>query len=271
MGTNTLSKKYPKKNRLRIKETLFLMLILSISVCVFIPTGSATYSSKEYALIHYNEFVLYNNKWGQPSASQSIFSNSNILGWSWNNPGGGYNFPEFIIGTHFGGWSSSSPLFPIQYKKINTWTVDMTWDYPQPPTGSFWNLGFDIYWMDSSFKNKNYNVMIWLQAHPSNAPGYYVKDVSDGFNTYAYYHGSKSYGPYDVFVLKNMPNPNKAASMTINIKALIETINNYQFSGSGEWYIPDIQLGNENIYSAGKTEITKFDMNLNDNIISLNG
>jgi hypothetical protein len=245
---------------------------VTTSVPVTGPVTGMISSSATDATIKYKEFTLLNNKWGQPAATQSIFSYVNsagntILGWSWNNPGTGYNYPEFVIGTHFGGWPSTSPSFPIQYKNVNTWTVDLAWDYPQPPTGSFWDLGFDIYWMDSSFKTKNYNIMIWPHSS-SYAPGQYVKDVSDGFNTYAYYHGSKSYGPWDAFVLKNQPSA--GGSMSINIKALINTISNSQFTGSGEWYIPDIQLGSENQNSAGKLEISKFDMNLNGNIINLN-
>lgn len=241
-------------------------------------TGLITSSATE-ALIKYKEFTLENNKWGQPSATQSIFSYVNsagdtILGWSWNNPGIGYNYPEFVIGTDFGNWPSTSPLFPIQYKNINTWTVNMAWDYPQPPTGTFWDLGFDIYWMDSAFKTKYYNIMIWPQSYPSDAlaANTYVKDVSDGFNTYLYYHDTRNQGgaivPWDAFVLKNQPSA--GGSMSINIKALIDTISNSQFSGSGGWYIPDIQLGSENQNSAGKAEISKFDMNLNGNIINLN-
>jgi len=241
-------------------------------------TGLITNSNNE-ALIKYKEFTLENNKWGQPSATQSIFSYVNsagntILGWSWNNPGTGYNYPEFVIGTDFGNWPTTSPLFPIQYKNINTWTVDLAWDYPQPPTGTFWDLGFDIYWMDSAFKNKYYNIMIWPQSYPSDAlaANTYVKDVSDGFNTYLYYHDTRNEGgvivPWDAFVLKYQPSA--GGSMSINIKALINTISNSQFSGSGEWYIPDIQLGSENQNSAGKAEISRFDMNLNGNMINLN-
>ncbi len=229
--------------------------------------------SSLYGTIDYKEFRLINNAWGDPSAAQSVFSDGQgVIGWSWNNPGGGWNYPEFIIGTDFGKWKpSTSPLFPIQYKNINTWTVDMAWDYPQQPTDSWWDLGFDIYWMDSSFSTKYYNIMIWPQSTSSPASNTYVKDVSDGFNTYAYYHATRNEGgqtvPWDAFVLKNQPSG--GGSLRIDIKALMSAISNSQFSGSGEWYIPDIQLGNENTNGIGKTRITMFDMNLNGNIVSL--
>jgi hypothetical protein len=116
--------------------------------------------------------------------------------------------------------------------------------------------------------------MIWPQNYPSNALGSdtYVKDVSDGINTYAYYHDKRDQAgaivPWDCFRLRNQPSGN--GSIKIDVKALIDTIDSDEFSGSGEWYIPDIQLGSENKHSKGKAEINKFNMELNGHKINLN-
>jgi hypothetical protein len=226
--------------------------------------------------IGYKEFRLLNNKWGQPNAYQSIFSDGNgIIGWSWSNPGGGYNYPEIVIGTDFGTWNPSTyPLFPIQYGKINNWTVNVSWSYTRQPTDNWWDLGFDIYWMNSYLNVKYYNIMIWLQNYPANAESHdaFVKDVNDTFNTYEYYHDSRREGsqqvPWDCFILKNQSAKN--GSIKINIKALTDNISTNEFYGSGSWYIPDIQFGNENTNGIGAIYISQFDMNINNYNVSLN-
>jgi len=70
------------------------------------------------------------------------------MGWSWNNPGGGWNYPEVTLGTDFGHWKpSTSPSFPVEIWNINTWTSEITYKYTTKPTGSWWNLAYDLYWM----------------------------------------------------------------------------------------------------------------------------
>jgi hypothetical protein len=213
----------------------------------------------------YNEYLqtgsfwLYNNMWGNSSATQCVTTNSDgSVDLSWNNSSSGYNYPEIIAGTNFGQKTSSWPIFPIAYSNLTSCKCDITWKFPKVPSGTFWNFAFDIYWMNSSWSTKYYNIMIWIQYN-AGPPGSYQKDVSDGHNVYRYYHGSKSYGPYDVFVLKNMPPTTGTQSLTIDILALMK-----QVSGlSGGWLIPDIQLGCENQGSSGTMEIVSYDLTMN--------
>ncbi len=189
-----------------------------------------TECSQIYCTLDKGQFRLNNNKWGQANAAQSIFVNDDIIGWSWNNPGGGYNYPEVIVGTNFGQWKSTSPYFPIQYKDVKTWNADITYKYTQKPTGSWWNLAFDIYWMDSKYKIKFYNIMIWFNGNAKIGDPY-IKDVDDGYNIYKYYHGNRSW-PWDCFILKNQlsdPVVGVAYTYKVNIKKLIDAINNDQF------------------------------------------
>lgn len=198
------------------------------------------------------------------------------MGWSWNNPGGGWNYPEVTVGTDFGHWKpSTSPSFPVKYGNINTWTSEITYKYTTKPTGSWWNLAYDLYWMSNSdgTGTKKYNIMIWIDTNAGTSSSCKAgQDVSDGINTYTYCHDPSSKGwPWDAFILKpKQSNPIVGQTYThkVNIKALIDTINNPEFTGHDAWYIPDTQLGSENENGVGAIEISKYILNVNGRMIN---
>jgi hypothetical protein len=214
---------------------------------------------------------LSNNKWGQPSATQCVTINNGVPGWNWNNPGQGYNYPEILCGNNRGAWpSSTTPYLPIKYSDLQSLTVDIAWDYPQKPTGDFWNFAFDLYWWDSAYSKRQYNMMIWVQSSQDPGSVTYIKDVSDGYNTYKYYQGTRNEGgtnvPYDAFVLKSQPSTSSKAVITIDIKKLMNSITR---TLNGSWYVPDIQLGNENVHGSGSLELTGLNAKVNGNSISI--
>lgn len=254
--------------------------------------------------IDIGHFRLLNNRWGDPNnpnVISTIFVNDDTtIGWSWNNPQG-WIAPEVIVGTNFGWWNPSTwSVFPIQYKNLNSCSSSITWRFLQKPTtGSWWNLCFDLYWMDSetnSKSEKHYNVMIWIHGLQEYAGVPYIKDVNDGFNTYSYYSATNSnmlsnYDykpqqnavPWDVFILKNResipyePEINKQYSIAIDIKKLMSSVTR---TLDGNWWIPDLQLASEasnytgndtnsNVLSSGKVQIDALTFEVNGQKISL--
>lgn len=223
--------------------------------------------------LEYKEYWLNNNKWGNSGASQCIYENNGILGWRWNNSGG-INYPSVVVGTNFCMWNSLWNIFPIKWKDIKSWTVEVSWNYPKKPTG-WWNLAFDI----NSFFNmcnppnggsgKNYIVMIWLQGNEKHSG---IVTASDGIHTYYVHDETGEPQPRRNFMLKD--EPMSGGNIKINVKKLLGTMGSKL---NGEWIIDGIHFGNENSSgpnhslgtSIGQINITKYDMEINGDRISL--
>lgn len=247
--------------------------------------AAASSCSQTNCTLDAGNFRLLNNKWGNPDATQSIFINDdNSVGWSWNHPADHlWNYPEITVGTQFWRWDPSTwSLFPLQYQNLNTATATIKYKFTQAPTvGSWWDLGFDIYWMNgkAGATDKKYNIMIWIHGRQGFIKWPYLGDVSDGYNTYSYYATGPTpgvYWPRAIFVLKNRdqipyePVQNQEYAITINIKALMNSIT---APLDGSWYIPDIQLGDENSgcirATTGTIEIDSYNLEVNGNTIAL--
>lgn len=226
-------------------------------------------------------FAVYNNKWGNPSATQNItLSNSKVIA-NWNNSGSGWNYPEVVAGSDRYCHSMTWAVFPVQKQNITTLTATLIYKFTQKPTsGSWWNFAFDIYFNNQtsgcySYSNCLYNFMIWIHGLDKFAAGTHISDITDSFgNTWSYYKRSSS-PPWDVFVLKNRnqipyePTANTQYNISIDIKKFIDTITGI----SGSWYLPGLELGCENSGSLGNTsgaiEIDGYSLNVNGQSISI--
>lgn len=211
-----------------------------------------------------NGFRLHNDMWSDPGATQCITNfGDGRIGWHWNKPNHtSPNYPEIIIGSNCE-WPSSVPgFFPVLQKNINTFYSEVEYKFTKVPTDwPNWNLAYDIYWRDSSCNAKLYNIMIWPIG---DATPYGKQIVNDGINDYYYTHDNRGW-PWDVFILKNQPTlvVNQVYTHKVNIKALIDTINNNEFRNNGDWQIPGIEFGDEIYLGSGSIEISQFNIELN--------
>ena len=275
----------PKQTK-RFRKLHFLygagVIALLVLFCFFEPTAihAATSCNTNGCSLTTGNFRLDNNMWGSSGASQSIFTDTGKLGWSWSNGGSGWNYPEVVAGTaRYCGSNTWPSVFPLQQKNLRSESANITWKFTQKPTtGSWWNLAFDLYWQSGTSgcdSGKVYNIMIWIHGKP-NFAGSLVKDnVSDGYNTYTVYTQSKGW-PWYAFVLKNRdqiplePAANQQYSIKINIKALMDAMGT---SINGNWYIPGIEFGSENSGSVGSTsgaaEIDGYTLEVNGNVVSV--
>lgn len=224
--------------------------------------------------IDYKQFRLECNKWGNPSATVCVNDNNNAVGWRWSN-NGGWTYPDIYVGTNFCNRPSTWSVFPIKWGDVTSWKIDLAWEYIENPTGEY-NLAFDIYFSDVcnvpsgiSDSSKKMNPMIWLQAGGDLAYGVSgLPLVSDGYNQY-YSEDIPQPWPRKIFHLKDYINGNGSA--TIDVKKLCDTISGL----SSNWILTDIFLGNENTggngTGSGNIKITKYDIEINGQIISLDG
>ncbi len=264
---------------------LFIFTFVFFNAVKVVDVNAAECASQNCSY-NIGNFTVINNKWGNSSATQSIFVNGNTFGWEWDNPnGGGWNAPEIYAGTTRNCGASTWNVFPLQYKNLSSASTQITWKYTKKPTvGSWWNFAFDIYWMNNTTqcdqrKDKMFNIMIWIHGKPEFAQGNgtLVRDnISDGNNTWSYYeyqHPAPLDWPWRAFVLKNRdqipyePVLNQQYSITINIKALMNSITDASLNG--DWYVPGIELADENSGSLGSTvgrqEISSFCLEINGN------
>ena len=230
--------------------------------------------------LNIGNYRLYNNKWGSPNSSQSIFVNSdNTVGFSWNNSQGGWNYPEIVAGTarNCGGNTWPGGPFPFTQSNLNSCSTQITYKFTQKPT-NWWNFAFDVYWMKNTTQcdtGKMYNIMVWIHGLPQNA-GTLVKDnISDGYNTWTLYHMTKPYGPWYGLLLKNRNNIpyepvlNQQYSIKIDLKKLFDAVGGI----NGSWYLPGIELGCENSATSGPTsgkiQIITYNLEVNGKTIGL--
>ena len=240
-----------------------------------------------YAKIVLDKCRVHNNVWGWDvygkgqSDYQCIYIKNGIVGWKWKNSGGP-TYPTIVVGTSFCAWSSLWEMIPIKWKDVKSWTIDIEWNFITPPSGGWWNLAFDIYFIKSACNppggypdsNKGYNLMIWPQ-------GYYWKEtiVSDGLHNFYVDNPTNQSWPRRIFMLKDSPAtpygavPGKGPfSLHIDVKKLFD--NGAGSVLNGEWMIDQIHFGNENsgpggTPNIGETNITRCDININGNTFVL--
>lgn len=229
-----------------------------------------------YCTFDVGQWRLINNKWSNSNANQSIYYDdvNKIVGWTWNG-NGNYNYPEIICGTDRGNWGAGTVpnMFPVKVSNITIMKLDITWNYPIKPTavsgvdgGMF---GLDIYFGTGS-PYHSLNFMVWIQTWnfvPGNVSQ--LADMNDGYNTYGHYAGTRQQGtditPWHCFLLKNQPSTSGTATITIDLKKMIDSIPQINSS----WSVPEIQLGNENNSGSGKVAITSLSANVNGQIASI--
>jgi len=211
--------------------------------------------------------INYNN-WGNKNADLCIYHKQNYIGWKWDNPGG-IIYPSIVVGSNFCAWTSTLNKFPIKWKDIDTWTVNIDWIYPRQPDGD-WNLSFDIYFWDTNNcgadSHKRLNNMIWLQGggglfQPSKEETINV-DGKDYWVDYPWGHWGGKWNRRN-FVLQNGFSGN--GSYTVDLKKILSS----QDDINGDWTLDGVQFGNEAANSSGEINITKFDMELNGSRIHL--
>lgn len=230
-------------------------------------TGTSVYADT----IHDGEIMLINNVWGITDKEKNtntlksyvyVKPNGNF-GWEWSRPDPKSSpsinvppiYPEVVVGSTVGSSDSTTKLFPIRYGDIDSWTSDVEFQYPKVPTGQH-NLAYDIYLVNSS-NNVKFNFMIWITGHIDDAE--YVKDISDGTNTYGYYRRNPDAGlnyGWHAFIL----NKQGGTTFKVDIKKLLDQIPDRV---SGNWIVQGIELGNEIYDGTGRIEINKYVTTLN--------
>ena len=206
---------------------------------------------------------LINNTWGAPpedTLQSSIFEDEDgSIGWYWNRPtprprpGHGSVEPIYPC-LRIGGSpleTSKSPLFPFRWSDCDSLKLELTYEYTQPPIGSY-DLAYDIFFTNASLPGQNVlrkaEVMIWINATQKQPPSSYKGDFSDGANTYTLYSRMLSDGQlYGAFIMKE---GDQSGHHTVNAKALMDNL-----ALESEWYVPGIDLGNEVWVGSGRIEV----------------
>jgi hypothetical protein len=235
------------------------------------PVDTIT-ASKAWAQIKTNSCKVFNNVWGAPAGEDFVSSvyvrPEGALGWDWDRPapkiGAGKSCPEPLYpDVRIGGspWEKSeSAQFPIRLGDTRKLTLDVSYQYLQPPTGVF-DLAYDIFLVDSPRTSQTptlkAEVMIWLNGTAKQPARTFKGNYSDGNHTYDLYSWVMKDGRlYYSFLLKAPPET--TGHVAVNAKKLMDNLN----LETG-WYIHGIELGNEVWNGSGKIEITHLSADLN--------
>jgi hypothetical protein len=238
------------------------------------PSASGTTASKtkSYEKIGLGSAALVNNVWGAPSGevyNSSIYlSPDHTFGWSWTRLSptvkSGENrvspiFPSLLIGgTCF--VRSQSAYFPIKLVDAKTLVLDVSYDYPQMPSGSY-DLAYDLFLSDSAQPDINpkiaAEVMIWIDSIVKQPSKHYQGDFTDGTNTFALYSWTMADGrAYYSFVLKS--SPALKGQYQIDAGKLLAQINL-----DSNWLIHGVEFGTEVYNGSGQIHISRFSVDLN--------
>lgn len=238
---------------------------------------NATFKIDPYAQIILGSANLMNNVWGAPSAeaySSGIYQNAdNTFGWYWTRqapiikPGQtcvAPIFPSIRIGGT-GPDRSRSAFFPIKLANAKTLLLDVTYDYPQIPSGTY-DLAYDLFLSDASQPNTKpriaAEVMVWLDATAKQPSKSYVGDFTDGTNTFALYSWTMADGrAFYSFVLKSALVP--AGHYQIDAGKLLD-----QIKLDSNWLIHGIEFGTEVYNGSGRIHINRFGIVLNGTLIT---
>jgi hypothetical protein len=223
--------------------------------------------------IDFGSRKLTNNVWGagvdETFVSSIFIDPQKSFGWAWERndprPRLGENctkpiFPSVRIGGS--PWEASNTAqFPIKVADLKSLTLDLAYNYPVVPTGSY-NLAYDIFLSDNNKPTANpqpkAEVMIWLHNTFQQPVNSYKGEVSDGTNIFKLYSWVLPNGrEYYSFILKDQ------SSRPFGIKVDAGKLLYYLNLNQG-WYVPGVELGNEINSGSGKIEITRL-------VVSVNG
>jgi hypothetical protein len=223
--------------------------------------------------IDFDSRTLTNNIWGAPpqeKLTSGVFLNRDqTFGWYWDRPDpiikegvNGYQpiFPNLRVGKDIGG-SSNNPALPIGLESVKNLTFSVDYDYLTPPTGAY-NLAYQIYF------SKDINpapeavphseVMIWIHRTFGQPPDSYKGVYSDGINSYDLYSWTKIDGMnYYSFIMKG--NPVFKSTHRVDAKKLLDTL-----SLDPKLYLLSIHFGSEVVSGAGRLQVNKLEMVIND-------
>lgn len=248
---------------------------------------------ERYCVLKYGYYKLENNIWGAPpeetDASQYIYysDSDGRFGWEWNRPNpqkldpnctGSYCimpiYPEAIIGNH--PWTMDQPstwsTFPKKVVDISTFKFYLGYNYTRVPIGSF-NFAPEIWIVDIINFPYNYTkkveIMFWINCTGGCNPGIYCGTFDDSYNTYKIYRADPSTDRpwlYYAFVLQQPYTGQQYCN--IDIKKILDYV-----ASKGQvdqnWYITDIEFGNEIWDGSGNIEINKLDIDMNGNVARL--
>jgi hypothetical protein len=237
-------------------------------------TIMTTTKSKPWEGIILAPLKLTNNVWGAPadeSLTSTIYLNENhSFGWYWQRlepkMKDGVNCVQPIYpGVRVGGspWeASTSKYFPIKLGDIKTLVFNVTFSYPEAPSGLN-NLAYDIFFTETDKANTNpeikAEVMIWLHGSNKQPPNTYKGDFTDGYHTYQLYSWVMSNGrAYYSFIMTG-GSPSQGQH-TVDARKLLDNL-----ELDPGWYIHGVELGNEIWHGTGKIEISKLSINVNGN------
>lgn len=221
---------------------------------------------------------LHNNVWGATHNEQEDYDTKSYIyyksdgsfGWEWHrqNPkiGDGNKFiepiyPEVVVGSIPGKADYTTDRFPIRYGNISNWTSEINYRWIYAPT-DYYNLAYDIYFLDPAGGNKKFNVMFWIEGHNDEES---IGIVSDGINDYKHFKrtiGDGQSWEWHGFELINQSDVNKSSiHYKVDIKKLLENVlpNVMQ----DDWLVPGVELGSEVWEGSGRIEIDKYVITIN--------
>lgn len=236
------------------------------------PTALAL-DCQDQANLNEGSFRAENNTWGKGTLTdwtQCIGLRAGEDGtltarWTWDWPIAGNNvkaYPEVIFGQKPGG-PSTTPDLPKQVDSLSQLLI--TYDVTSTHTGSG-NLAFDFWLTDTADPSTwgvppiNTEIMIWLEAYGSMAPGgswqeqtsidgtnysvYTAKNWGDGWNYVAFYRTKPQTGAGSLDLVGFLA--------YMKDKGLI----------TGQEYVASVEFGNEVAYGTGETNLSQFSVSV---------
>jgi hypothetical protein len=247
------------------------------------PTSSTT----DEQILPLGCMHLLSNRWNDPTATETLFLNSDSsFGWTWNRGGGGLqptptnpNYPEIEFGvnpwgeTMYGDLTSISTtdLLPTQYKNIHSASMTVDVDANITTPSLVWNLAFEM-WLspDDPTKgstNPQFEIMVFLANQSmywptmpkcdTSATSYNCgSQVTDGSINYTLYYASTAWGgppAYTYVQYRNSANGgNGQFNGKLDIYKFLQAVN-----PSGDLYLTRFELGTETDQGAQGTATIK--------------
>ncbi len=240
----------------------------------FLIAQDTTFNCNEWSQFSFGEYIVENNVWGQGDIDdfiQCIYRTGNgddiHFGWSWDWPNSNNDvksYPEVIYGKKPWSSSSTTPELPIKINNIDEMYVD--YDLNMNANGSY-NLAFEFWVTTDSLSSQTgitTEVMIWMDNNIINPAGSLIATVNfDGFE-YKVYRANWDSWTYLAFL-----SVEPQYSGLLAIHNFVDYLVNEGMLNPNE-YFADFEMGNEVIYGTGKTDITKYDLYINTNPLSIN-
>lgn len=239
-----------------------------------------------FSMINMPNYTIHNNTWGASiPETECIYRDNNTghVGWNWNRPNGNMQitYPNVNVGVYRGipSWN----VFPKKVSEFTNFDVNITYSYPQLPTGTY-NFAPEIYLReDATYLLMSKAEIMFYIDHSSSNPGTefglgtYLADVNDGNLLYKLYYRTWTNGwRLYTYVKYGIGNTTQGPhTYYIDIKYLLDYLATHELLDTGtkmidsNWYALGFEFGNEVYNGIGKTEISQLNMNVNGNIFSI--